>query len=953
MLRFQVLRASVLLLVLPAVLPALADGQTLRERLLNESAKGLAEAARKQGDAVRGAIEFTRQELACAQCHRVGATNLPGPDLTRLGDDVTDVRLVEALLDPSKLIRKGFEAHNVATTDGEVLVGRILEQTPERITIRLSVGDMRAVTVPAGEVQRMVASTKSAMPDNLVDQLRDRSQFLDLVRYVMELADSAGQPRHNLPSPGGQVIREELQGMSLLNELNCSACHRDDVTQGALPLRRAPLLGRSASGMDPAHVKAFIAAPAHIKPGATMPDVMHGLPPADRAAAAEEVTQFLASLSTREFARQALDATAAARGRETFHTVGCVACHSPRDASGTELLSTTSVPLGPVNRKYNLESLIAFLKDPLETRPSGRMPGMKLTHWEAIDLANYLLSSSAESGNVDEGAPFVRNPKLAAKGRRQFEKLGCVQCHPVGGRPVDRASQGSPAMEARPVSAEQLPLSRVRPDQGCLSESPGAWPDYSLSPEQRSAIRAALKRPPSMLEPGDQVALTLSTFRCLNCHRRDDLGGVTAERDSHFQTTNPNLGPQGRIPPTLSGVGAKLNKDWTRRVLVSGKAIRPYVLTRMPQYGAENVGGLVELFAAADTLEPSTFASDADEKELRQAGADLAGTSGLNCIVCHTFQMKKAANMSAVDLTEMAERLQKNWFYHYMLEPQQLSPNTIMPSFWPGGRAMRRDLLEGDAKLQIEALWQYLLEGRQARAPRGLIVEPIELLATDEAVMLRRSYPGIGKRGIGVGYPLQVNIAYDAEQMRLAMVWKGKFADPGGVWRSQGHGAVRPLGESLVRFSPGPDVDDLQSPWQVDDGRPPRHQFGGYSLDEKMRPRFKYRVGNLEVEDYFMDAVEQTTNPDNPRPFLRRTLSLRAQGKVEPLAFRPATGKLITRIGPGEFDIDRQMRVRIVGDHKIEMVSGNDDEQQLRIPLQVSDAAEVTIEYRWQSEERK
>ena len=51
---------------------------------------------------------------------------------------------------------------------------------------------------------------------------------------------------------------------------------------------------------------------------------------------------------------------------------------------------------------------------------------------------------------------------------------------------------------------------------------------------------------------------------------------------------------------------------------------------------------------------------------------------------------------------------------------------------------------------------------------RSSIIEPIELLATDEAVMLRRSYPGIGKRGIGVGYPNQVNLAFDAEQMRLA-----------------------------------------------------------------------------------------------------------------------------------------------------------------------------------------
>ena len=65
--------------------------------------------------------------------------------------------------------------------------------------------------------------------------------------------------------------------------------------------------------------------------------------------------------------------------------------------------------------------------------------------------------------------------------------------------------------------------------------------------------------------------------------------------------------------------------------------------------------------------------------------------------------------------------------------------------------------------------------------PRGVVRERLEIVVTDEAKMLRRSYQGIGKRGIGVGYPGGVNLAFDAEQMRLAMIWKGKFLDPGGV----------------------------------------------------------------------------------------------------------------------------------------------------------------------------
>ena len=75
--------------------------------------------------------------------------------------------------------------------------------------------------------------------------------------------------------------------------------------------------------------------------------------------------------------------------------------------------------------------------------------------------------------------------------------------------------------------------------------------------------------------------------------------------------------------------------------------------------------------------------------------------------------------------------------------------------------------MDGTTDPQITAVWNYLKRGRQAPTPRGLQLEPLRLLADgDEAVMLRRSYPNIGKRGIGVGYPLGINLAFDAEQMR-------------------------------------------------------------------------------------------------------------------------------------------------------------------------------------------
>ena len=76
---------------------------------------------------------------------------------------------------------------------------------------------------------------------------------------------------------------------------------------------------------------------------------------------------------------------------------------------------------------------------------------------------------------------------------------------------------------------------------------------------------------------------------------------------------------------------------------------------------------------------------------------------------------------------------------------------------------MLGDLAGGDPKKQLNALWHYLAEGRNTRQPSGMVRASMEIVVGDEAVMLRRSVQDTGKRGISVGYPLKVNLTFDAE----------------------------------------------------------------------------------------------------------------------------------------------------------------------------------------------
>lgn len=903
----------------------------LTTKLQAEPLAELARDARQNGDAIRGAILFPQASLACTQCHAEVGNDLLGPNLTRPAEQRTDEYLVESILNPSKVIPKGFETTQILTLAGQVHSGRLLSSEGDTIVLRENADSRRRLTFQQSEIDEIATSPKSLMPEGLADQLKDRQQFLDLARYVMQLHDAS-----NVAETPARVARTELephlQGLVLLDNFQCASCHTNDLISSPIPPKHAPRLTQLAGMLDPGYIEKFIADPAHIKPGTTMPAMLNALPQQARVAVAKQITHFLASKTTERYQPPQTDSEAAVRGETLFHSVGCVACHSPRNASGQPLLPESSVDLGQL--QYSLAGLTQFLEDPHAVRPAGRMPNMKLDHFSAEDIANYLLSQASSP----DPAEFQFDPELAQQGGLLFQQYQCSSCHDE----PELAPSAAPQSTARTLATADFA-------EGCLSGKSGAWPQFVISDSQTQLIRQAVGhfREVEALSSEQQIHLSLATFRCTACHDRGTLGGVADERDDYFQTTNPNLGPQGRIPPTLTGVGAKLKPKWLREVLVSGRAIRPYAKTRMPQFGTANIEHLIDLFQRQDTLPAVELAETDDQEEqkrMREAGFELVSEGGLNCIACHTFQEKPAMTMPAVDLTEMHERLKPAWFYHYMLEPKRFHRGTVMPAFWPDGKSARKEILAGDTHQQISAIWEWMKDGRQARTPQGLVREPMQLLAAEDAVMLRRSYNGIGKRGIGVGYPQLVNLAFDAEQMRVGLLWQGKFADPSGVWRGQGHGTVQPLSREQIKFRPGPELDDRERPWEVDDGRPPQHHFKGYVLDTLRRPTFLYEFEDVAIEDFCLDIRDSTTSS------IRRTITLRSESARPGLAFRMAPQDKMTQISPTEFSIGNMLIVRLQGPAE-GVIEESDAGATLVIPidLEAAQPQQLILEYEWQA----
>lgn len=911
-------------------------GQTLTEKLLKEPSAKLLLEARERGDVVRGAILFHQGNIACAKCHRPTVEqDRIGPDLSRLAATVSNESLVESILQPSKVVAKEYQTTIVIRMDGLTSTGVVLKEDADSIVLRDAGNVEKLITISRSSIDEIVPGTKSIMPEGLADELKDKQQFLDLLRYVLDTKERGPVSEAQTSSMVKRTLSQELNGLVLLRKHNCSACHQADSQLTKLVQSKAPDLRWSAKNANPEFLARFIANPESVKAGTTMPHVMQHMDSAAKQSSAKAIVAYLTSLDGNTYLQNstaAIEPSAASRGADIFHSVGCVACHSPRDDKGTEQSLAASIPMSQLTDKYSLSGLTRFLENPHVARPGGRMPNMQLSHREAVDIASYLMQPVGQSQQDSAKQHPVSNAVEIKMGKTLFTSLNCAACHTGIVQPDHESDHRA-----------FTPMAKLTAGTGCLAETPGkSQPKFHLSVSERSDIAAALNSSEPDLSSNQKIDVALATFNCTACHTRDQLGGVTPERSVHFQTTNLNLGEQGRIPPTLTGVGAKLKSKWMRDVLVNGKSIRPYMKTRMPQFGEVNVGHLIELFQESDQLEDTPFAQVKDQKKTREFGLKLAGNQGLNCVACHTYQYKISDTMPAVDLTEMADRLHKDWFYQYMLAPQKFSPNTVMPSFWPNGQAIRADL-EGSPEDQVEALWTYLLDGRQARAPRGVIREPLEIVVTNEARMLRRAYPEMGKRGIGVGYPGGVNLAFDAEQMRLAMIWKGRFVDPSGVWYGQGHGRVRPMGQT-VSFPKGPDLDSASTPWVVDDGRPPSHQFKGYVLDKERRPTFRYTFGQVQIQDFFAEAAGSTGD----KVQLKRTVKFEAAKAIAGVRFRLAANGRIEETADREFAVGDRLKIRILSDHTGN-VSPDASGKQLVVPLTLTAAEtqKLVVEYVW------
>ncbi len=549
-----------------------------------------------------------------------------------------------------------------------------------------------------------------------------------------------------------------------------------------------------------------------------------------------------------------------------------------------------------------------------------------------VSLTKELPQNSQTSFQVDA--------TLADRGRELFQATGCAACHAMKheGKTLASTKNTKSWNELKAVTG------------GCLAENPAAaLPNYRFTEGQRAALASAIVAPPAERTPADVVHGTLLSFNCYACHKRGEIGGVEEARDAFFTSAQKEMGDEGRLPPALTGVGDKLRDDWMKQVLEQGANDRQlYMQAKMPKFGGGNVGHLVAALAAVDR-QPDSAPNPAitmPKYKIVAIGRHLVGANALSCIKCHDFAMHPSQGVRAINLTTMTKRLREDWFHRYMLDPQAFRPGTRMPAPWPFGTSTIPDLLSGDAHQQVRAVWRYLEGGDRAPVPVGLVREPIELKPEATPIIYRNFIEGAGARAIGVGYPERANLAWDANDMRLAMIWHGAFIDASRHWNGRGVGYEHPLGDDVLHLPAGrplAQLDSVNDNWPEGLARENGFQFRGYQLDALQRPVFRYEGPGMSVEDALTPVLDQGAKFAK----LQRKLTFKGASGGATWYFRATVADAIEAGADRTFRIDNLWTLRVTGG-EAPIVRDSRGKKELLLPLQLTgQPVTVTLDYEW------
>jgi len=151
-----------------------------------------ADALASLGSEIKGANFDAGRNLyhatQCAKCHRFsGEGGAIGPDLSTAGRKFSLADMLDAILEPSKAISDQYGSHQVLTSDGKALIGRVVEVGDDLHVYTADV-NLPPQVIAKDDVEQMVVSAVSQMPVGTVDTLNPE-ELKHLIAFILSGGD--------------------------------------------------------------------------------------------------------------------------------------------------------------------------------------------------------------------------------------------------------------------------------------------------------------------------------------------------------------------------------------------------------------------------------------------------------------------------------------------------------------------------------------------------------------------------------------------------------------------------------------------------------------------------------------------------------------------------------------------------------------------------------------------
>src|SRR5690606_28812595 len=139
----------------------------------------------KGASSQRGRWSFSNECSICHSVHSGEGESLLGPNLANIRAASQPQSLIESILQPSQVLKTGFQVGTIETKDGKVYSGQMETKDGEIIIKRLGADPLK---VPLDEIKSRTTSHLSMMPEGL-DENMSTQELADLTAYLISLKD--------------------------------------------------------------------------------------------------------------------------------------------------------------------------------------------------------------------------------------------------------------------------------------------------------------------------------------------------------------------------------------------------------------------------------------------------------------------------------------------------------------------------------------------------------------------------------------------------------------------------------------------------------------------------------------------------------------------------------------------------------------------------------------------